>query len=312
MPLTFRQAIPVLVASALVAPAFAAQEINLSYRWQAGDKLSYSMTSESTQDQTAMGQQSHTSASTTQVIAIEVISVDENGNSTIKQKTESVKISMTAPGGIEMNYDSEAESNASAANNPTIASLAALDGSEFTVVIAPDGSVVDLPDYDDWKQNAMTSATPDQKRLLASAPDKDALSKNIEGTYKALAGKTVKKGEGWTTEMRNEFGGGAAMVFTFDNTVVEIAPRSGDKQADIQTVGKIDLEAPANPNMEFKITEQKLTGKSTYSSEKGAIISSTGSMHLVMAAGMPGASPMMTMTTDQHSEMKLLSFERGG
>lgn len=311
MPLTFRNAVPVLVATAFVAPALA-QEINLSYRWQAGDKLTYSMTSQSTQDQTAMGQQSKNAATTEQVVSVEVISVDEDGKSTIRHTTESVKVTLSGPGGVEMNYDSEAESNAAAAGNQTIASMAALDGAAIIVVLAPDGSVVDLPEYDQWRQDAMANGTPEQKRFLASAPDKETLRKNLEGTYRALAGKSIAKGEGWTTEMRNEFAAGAYMTFTFENTVADIATRSGDKQADIKTTGSIDLKAPADSPMEFNITEQKLDGASVYSSEKGAIVSSSGSMHMVITGGFPGADPMMTLVMEQTSEMKLLSFERGG
>lgn len=309
MRTVFRKAAPVLAAAAFAANA---QEIDLSYAWQAGDKLTYAMTNVSTQDQTAMGNQSKTDSSSEQVITIEVLGVDAEGNSTIRQTVDSIKMSVNNSNGMEMSYDSDAESNASAAANPAVASLAALDGAVFTVVLGPDGSVIDLPDYEQWRQESGADATPEQMALLAAAPDKDALMQNLEGAYKTLAGKTMSRGEAWTTEMRNEFAPGAFMVFSFENTVAAVENRSGDKQADIHTTGKIDLTTPANSPMELKISEQDIKGVSTYSSEKGAMTSSEGSVRMVMTGGFPGAEPMMNMTMNQTSTMKLVSFERGG
>ncbi len=309
MPLTFRHALPALVAAATLAAPAAAQEIDLSYTWQAGDTLTYAMTSESSQAQTGMANQS-TSANSQQVLAIEVLSVDAEGVSTIRQTTKSMKVNVTKPSGVELSYDSEAESNASAAADPMIASLAALDGSEFTIVLGPDGSVIDIPDYDAWREGA--NAGDGAKPFLSAAPPKDALMKNIEGAYKTLAGKTIAQGESWTTEMRNEFAPGASMTFSFENTVAAIATRSGDKQADIETTGTIDLQPPAGSPMEIKLAEQEITGNSVFSSEKGAVVSSQGAVHMVMTVGPPGAGAMMTMTMDQKSTLKLLTFERGG
>ncbi len=312
MSLTFRQSIPALAAAALLAAPAGAQEIDLSYAWQAGDKLTYAMTSEASQDQQAMGQKSVTNSNSEQVMLIEVLEVDADGNSTIRQTTESIKVNVSGPNGMETSYDSEAESNASAAGNPMVASMAALDGATYTIILAPDGSVIDLPDYDEWKAEAMSSATAQQKAMMAAAPAKEDLMKSIEGAYKTLAGKTVAKGEGWTTEMRNEFAPGASMTFTFEHTVAAIESRSGEKQADIETSGNIDLQPPPGSPMELKITEQEITGVSTFSAEKGVVVSSNGSMRMVMTGGFPGSDPMMTMVMNQKSTMKLVSFERGG
>lgn len=211
---------------------------------------------------------------------------DKDGNWTLKQKIEGVKMSIDI-GGNKIEYDSTKDS--AAANNPLSDFFKQLVGSEFKLTIDKDTlKVKDISGRTEFIKK-LAQANPQMEPLLNQILSDQALKEMADPTFAAVPNKDVSKGATWTRDSKLNMG----PIGSYDNTYKYTYEGKDDKQKNLDRI-KVDTTLKYTPPAEaqgatnplpFKIKSANLTssdagGTILFNQDKGRIESSDLSLTL--------------------------------
>lgn len=255
-----------IVGLALAPFTAEAQQVELRYQYEEGAELRYEMVSTST---TAMPGMGDVRQEQRQVIRMDVLSVDGEGNARIRHTVESIRLDMVTPMGTQ-SYDSE---SGEAPTDPAMAPLAAMAGSSSEVVVGPDGSLVDAGDLQSWIEQLLEGLDAETRAQVGEFLDAEALESMMEQSFQALPPSRMAPGETWELDfsMPMPFGtlsaalvhtldavetreGREVALFTMTGTLGDFEPEPGNPMAGMLGIGGGDLSG----RMEFDLTSGML------------------------------------------------------
>ncbi len=213
---------------------------------------------------------------------------DKDGNWTLKQKIEGVKMSINI-GGNPIEYDSTKDT---AGSNPLSDFFKNLVGSEFTLTVDKDTlKVKDISGRSEFIKK-LAAANPQMEPLLNQILSDQALKEMADPTFAAVPNKEVKKGDAaatWTRDSKLNMG----PIGRYENSYKYTYDGKDEKQKGLDRI-KVDTtlkyipteeaQGTANP-LPFKIKSANLTssdagGTILFNEDKGRIESSDLSLTL--------------------------------
>ncbi len=255
-----------IVGLALAPLTAEAQQVELRYQYEEGAELRYEMVSTSTTGMPGMGDVRQEQR---QVIRMNVLSVDGEGNARIRHTVESIRLDMVTPMGTQ-SYDSE---SGNAPTDPAMAPLAAMAGISSEVVIRPDGSLVDAGDLQSWIEQMLQGLDAEARAQVEGLLDAEALEGMMEQSFQALPPSRMAVGDTWeqSFSMPMPFGtlsaalvhtldavetreGREVALFTMTGTLGDFEPEPGNPMAGMLGIGGGDLSG----RMEFDLTSGML------------------------------------------------------
>jgi hypothetical protein len=244
-----------VAALALVAtlPLAAQDKVNLAWKLEKDKPFYQEMTTTATQSMKVMGQDVTQKQTQTFIFGFTPVSVDANGNWTIKQKIEGVKITIDINNNA-VSYDS---TNAAGANNALSEFFKQLVGAEFTLTVDKNMKVTKVEGRDEFIKK-LGGANAQMEPLLKKILNDDALKQMADPTFGVLPGKEVAKGEKWTRESKMSLGpiGGYNSTFTY---TYEGKDEKDANRAKIKVESKLEYVMPTEAEgLPFKITGANL------------------------------------------------------
>ena len=242
MPIAPKWSLAVAATALLaLAPASTARaQVKLEPKWSEAQKLVTDGTSEIRQTISLAGTDIDTQQETVTKLGMTTGKRREDGNLPVIVKIESLKVSITAPGGIAISFDSESPAPKEDEGQFAMVTAAyrALAGSTYTVLIDESGEVSGVEG---------TEATVDKARnanqQAGEALESQLSSKVISGEFsqelKKYPEEPVNPGATWTRTEKRPLGGG--QVLTFDRKYEYV----GTLEQDGKTLDKISMTATA-------------------------------------------------------------------
>jgi len=284
----------VAAVAVLSMPCFASAPVDLVYKFASDKPMTVEMVQEMTQDQNVQGQSMQTSSTTTTRMKTKRVKLNEDGSVLIDNTTESIKFTMSAPG-MDMSYDSTNPADESKLSDPTIASIAGLAGMKVQLLIAGDGTVLDVPNIGELKAKIDAMTDPAAKAGASAMADKSSIIANNEMNYKLMPNEAVEVGDEWSREFIIPFAMGS-MTMNFDLTLDAV--KSGI--ASISIDGTMSMAPIENQGVTITMTNALVEGSIKFNIEEGTMdlmdMTTTMDMTGTMAA-MP--DPILTMTMTQ-------------
>lgn len=291
--------LPSLLAGALLLQAAPAdvtgQAVTLRYGFTEGMDLRYEMVQSSSTELPGMGALVQEQR---QVLRMEVLSVDAEGNARIRQTIERIQIDMNSPMGNQ-SWDSE---DASGAPAPEFGGVAAMIGHGLTFTLRPDGSLLDAGDTGAWFDRMMADADPEVREILGQTMSGEAIEGLISQSFQPLGPGPISPGESWdhVVDLPLPFG---RMTSTTVYTLEGVETVDGRRVATLAVSGRIgELVAEEGNPMAAMVQIQggDISGRVLFDLDRGIFLSSRTETTLQMAA------MGQAMGTSNRVEMRLL------
>jgi hypothetical protein len=185
------------------------------------------------------------------------VSVDKDGNWTLRQKIEGVKMSIDI-GGNRIEYDSTREGGAA---NPLSDFFKQLVGSEFTLALDKDLKVTRIEGRDAFVKKLAT-ASPQMEPLLNQILTDEALKEMGTLAFGATPGKEVRRGETWSRRSDLDLG----PVGRYEQTYEYTYEGKDEGQGLILITTDLKYRPPAEgtaaePALPYRIKGAELTAK---------------------------------------------------
>lgn len=284
-------------------PCLGAEPVHLGYKFEAGAPIRHQMVQEMTQTQSIQGQQMESSSKTTTEMSTELLGTNEDGSVLIGTTTKSVAMTVNAPG-MDMSYDSTNPGDKSKVSDPAVASVAGMVGLQIQLHIAPDGTVLDVPNMDAIQSKIDAMTDPAMKAAMDMSMGKDEIMASNEMNYKLLPEKAVEVGDTWKREFKVPMGFGD-MTISMDMTLKAVK----DGIASIAIDGSISMPQVKEQGMTMNLTGSKLGGTLEFNIDDGVQESYDLNTSMDMSAtmdGMEGAPPVFSMNMNQHVKLTRL------
>lgn len=248
----------VAVLALVTVCAFAQDKVKLEWKFEKDKPFYQEMTTVTSQTMTVMGQTVTQKQNQTFYFSYTPKSVDKDGNWTITQKIEGVKITIDI-NSQPISYDS---TNPASANNALAEFFKQLVGTEFTLTIDKSMKVTKVEGKDTFIKN-LVQTNSQMETLLKKILSDDTLKQMADPTFGMIPGKEVTKGETWkkTSSLnlgpigsyKNEY------TFTFEGKDKDLAKIKVDTKLEyISPTGEAE-----GSTLPFKIKSAKLTSKNS-------------------------------------------------
>lgn len=265
-----------------VSSAAAQDKVNLSWKLEKDKPFYQEMRTTANQSMKVMGQDVTQKQTQTFHFSYTPVSVDDNGNWTIKQKIEGVVITIDINNNA-VSYDS---TNPSAANNALSEFFKQLVGAEFTITLDKNFKVTKVEGRDEFIRK-LGSANAQMEPLLKKILNDDALKQMADPTFGVIPNKEVTKGEKWTKTMDLNLGpiGG----YTSTQTITYEGPdEKNPKLQKLKVETKLEYKTPGDADsgaLPFKIKSANLkadsaTGTILFDAAAGRIVESDVKLQL--------------------------------
>jgi hypothetical protein len=263
-------------------PAASGGSADLKWKFEKGKTFYQDMTTETKQTMKVMGMDIAQNQKQTFIFAWTPKDQDKDGNWTIQQKIEAVKMDIDI-GGNKVAYDSTKDTGTA---NPLADFFKALVGSEFTLTVSPDGKVTKVEGRDEFLKKLVT-ANQQMEPMLKQILSDDALKQMAEPAFAVVPNKAVKKGDSWTRESKLNMGPIGSYDTTYKYTFEGQDPK--DKALDkisVETTLKYTPPAEGTATqLPFKIKKADLKsseakGSVLFNPAKGRVASSELSLKL--------------------------------
>jgi Family of unknown function (DUF6263) len=297
----------VVVGLSCVALAWAqtAQaQVKLEHKFPEGKTLRYKTTSKTSQVLTLGAQEIETKSSQTVTVSSKVGKKRDDSSVPVEQKVESLKVELSLPGGIDVNYDSN-DPNAKI-DNPQLAFLeevfklsAAID---YTLVLDNQNKVKAVEGSEKLLEKA-DQLSPQARTAVRSRLESDTLKKSFEQEMRHLPDVLARPGESWERTEVLDVGSGQTLTFQKKYEYVG-TEKVGDKTLDKITSKTTKAELKQDPAVEavVKLLKSDVKVESSggtilFDREAGHVVSSRGSIHIkgdnmtfsIMGMEVPGA-----------------------
>jgi hypothetical protein len=271
-----------VAAFALVAalPLAAQDKVNLAWKLEKDKPFYQEMTTTANQNMKVMGQDVTQKQTQTFFFGFTPTAQDANGNWTIKQKIEGVKITIDINNNA-VSYDS---TNPAGTNNALSEFFKQLVGAEFTLTVDKTMKVTKVEGRDEFIKK-LGGANSQMEPLLKKILNDDALKEMADPTFGVLPGKEVTKGEKWTRKADLKLGpiGGYTSTFNYTYDGADEKDKNLSKiKVDSTLVYNLPTESEGLP---FKIKSASLKSENAggtikFDNAKGRIAESDLKMQL--------------------------------
>jgi hypothetical protein len=308
-----RWALALSTLVALALPAFGQDTANLKWKFEVNKPFYQEMTTTTNQTMKVMNSDVVQKQAQTFYFSWTPTAEDKDGNWTIKQTIEGVKMNINI-GGQNIDYDSTKEATA---QNPLGDFFKQLVSSSFTLTLDKGMKVTKIDGRADFIKK-LAAANPQMEPLLNQILSEQALKDMADPTFAAIPNKEVKKDESWTKESKLDMGPIGTYETSYKYTYAgknTDGATDQDKKLDkikVETTLKYNPPDPAaNSPLPFKIKQAELTSKDAggtilFNAEKGRIESS--SMHLTLTGKLKieigGQTTDVDLTQTQTTEVK--------
>ncbi len=259
----------------------AEESVWIGLKLEVGETFYQEMTTDTTQKMTVMGQNITTVQKATNFLSFTPVDHDKDGNWTVKQRTNGLKMEIEI-GGNKISFDSTKEEGQA---NPLSDFYKGLVGSEFTLTIDKDMKISKIEGRDEFIKKLVKENEGREPFLKATVSD-EALKQMSDPAFSAIPNKAVKKGDTW--EKNTTLDMGPIGTFDMNNKFTYVGSR--DKKLQKIEVDSILNYIPPGPSLggalPFKILKADLISKESkgdilFDSDKGRVVSSTMTIRLI-------------------------------
>jgi Family of unknown function (DUF6263) len=301
-----RWLVVVPVLTFLVAGARAQTPVDLKWKFEKGKPFYQEMTTDTTQKMTVMGQNITQVQKVTFFLSWTPVDKDKDGNWTIKQKIDGLKMEIEI-GGNKIPFDSTKDTGGT---NPLSDFFKALVGSEFTLTIDKDMKITKIEGRDEFLKK-LVKENQAMEPLLKTILSDEALKQMSDPAFAAIPDKPVKKGDTWDKKSSLNMGPIGSFETNYKYTY------DGPDEKKLQKI-KVDTTlkyVPPGPNaggaLPFKILKADLNSKESkgdilFDSEKGRVGGSNMTMKLAgtLTIEIGGMSSDVTLDQTQTTTVK--------
>jgi hypothetical protein len=246
-----------ILAVAATSAVDAQDKVNLAWKLEKDKPFYQELTTTSNQSIKVMGQEVTQKQTQTFYFSYTPNAVDSNGNWTVTQKVEGVKITVDI-NNQPFSYDST--STAATQTSPLSEYFKQLIGAEFKLTIDKTMKVTKVDNRDEFLRKLGSSSTA-MEPLLKKILNDDALKQMADPTFGMMPNKEVTKGETWKKESKLSLG----PIGGYNNTYTFTYDGKDPKDANIAIIKvdtKLNYESPTEAEgLPFKITSANLTSK---------------------------------------------------
>jgi hypothetical protein len=190
-------------------------QVKLEHKFREGNKLTYKTTSKTHQELTLMGMEIPTGEDRTMVSSLSVGQRRADSSLPVERKVESLRLTISLPGGNNLNYDSS-DPNVKI-DNPDLAFLGGLFklASEVVYTIVLDGqNKVKAIEGTERLQEKADKLDPMARDLIRAQFESDKLKRAFEQELHVLPDVLARPGEPWERTEILEIGGGQTLTFS--------------------------------------------------------------------------------------------------
>jgi hypothetical protein len=228
-----------------------------------------------------------------------------DGGVPVVQKTETLQLNLSLPGGLSFNFDSGNPSTDTAIPQLKAVAefLAKMSKAELNVVYGADGKIKEIK----WKDDAFANVDP----MYKSEVDPETLKKTMQQELDRLPGKVVNKGDSWTRTEEVNLGGSQKMTVESEYTYTGPGTVDGKAVEQIAVKAKsvkLTMDAPTADGVLFKNAEVSVkdsSGTLSYDPALKMITRSESAMHLTGKLTLEVAG--MELATDLDLKMNVKS-----
>jgi Family of unknown function (DUF6263) len=275
------------------------ESVWLCWKFEVGKPFYQEMTTETKLDMKVMGQSVTHNQKVTFYMSWNPVACDKDGNWTVKQKIEGVKMDVEI-GGNKVPFDSTEKGGG---GNPLV-------GSEFTLTIDKTMSITKVEGRDECLKKLIEKNKQDDP-LLKIILD-EALKQMSESLFSVVPEKPVKKGDSWTKTSLVKMGPIASLETNYQYTY-EGPDESRLQKIKIETTMKYNPPGPnADGPLPFKIVKadlssKELNGRILFDATKGRVRSSDITMHLTgtLTLEIGGMASEVTLDQTQTTKVKI-------
>jgi len=296
-----------VAAVALPCVLAAGEPVHMAYQFGLDEPVHYQMIQEVNQTQSVGGQSSESNSTIKQRSKTELLELRDDGSLIIANTQESIAVSIDG-GGITINYNSENPDDQAQLSNPMVASFAAMKGMQVQIQLAPDGTVLDIPNIDELNKLVDAMTDPNIQAGVRPMMQRDTLVALNEANYKLLPQQDVEVGDQWQRSYDIPFAFGK-MTMTFDLTLDKVTKVDDERMAQVSLVGQIeipDMNDENEPQISTKITTSSIIGSFTFDLDDGEMDSMNTTMSMAIVSTMAGVPEPFTITTEQKVRLNRL------
>jgi len=270
----------------------AQEKTQMKLRLNQGDEYMIKQTMEQEMTQQLMGEKMEMSQNSVMESSIKVISVDQEGNMTLKTVLDSVKTKIESLGNV-IEYDSK---NPPENPDPMLEGFEGLVGKEYTMVISPKGKVLELKGLEDALSGMFDENNPDQAASDAGTDQfnemfgDEGMKQIMENIYSPFPAEPVGVGDKWETTAKLP----NPMMALVMNNVATLTDRSNglvtiEMDSTISTDEEGSSKAFGAMNMSSKITSGQQHAVSQFDENSGWLVRSdvTQEISMEMKLDMP-------------------------
>ena len=311
------------LASALfVAGPVQAQEL-LRWGFQDGDTWEYRMTQNvstrvdplrSPETGQLSGQSMQQSQIQTVTLEAAVQQVDADGNITVDWTYTRIQMSAElAETSLEWDSDRPDSTLAGTPQASMIAPLQAMLGRTLTVVMTPRGEILEWSGGEAMLAAMLEGMDPAMSLMmeeqLGPMFDGEQMASQFMGGATTFPESPMAVGDSWTARSEVPLPMLGNMVSEIRNTVTEFGNQSGERVVLIVHEGTMELDAPElGPDLPMTITlnEGSQSGSTTFSLDRGLILSTTNTTEQAMTSSMPAMGIRMQTRTEGSIVLELV------
>jgi hypothetical protein len=296
------------VAALFAVSALGQDTVDLKLKLEKGKTVYQEVTTDTKQDMSVMGMKISQSQKQTFFFSWTPKDKDKDGNWTVTQKIEGVKLDLEI-GGTKIPFDS---TSPSAAGGPLADFFKALVGSELTLTLDKDMKVTKIEGREEFLKK-LTSTNQQMEPLLKQILSDDSLKQMADPTFSVVPGKPVKKDDTWERTSTLNLG----PIGSFETKYKYTDEGADEKDKKLRKI-KFDTTlkytppaATAGAGLPFKILSADLQGKDStgtllFDVDKGRVASTNASTKLAgkLSIEIGGMASTVELEQSQTTTMK--------
>ena len=262
-------------------------QVKLEYKFPEGKALRYKTSTKTTQTLTLAGQNIDTESSQTLTVSSKVGKRRDDSSVPVEQKIESLKVELSLPGGISVNFDTS-DPNAKI-ENEQLAFLGEVfkltSEIQYTVVLDNQNKVKAIEGSEKLLEKA-EKLSPPARNAIRSRIEADTLKKSFEQELRHLPDILTRPGESWERTEVLDVGSGQTLTFQRKYEYVG-TEKIGDKTLDKITgkTTKVELKQDPAAEADLKLVKSDVKVESAdatilFDREAGHVVSSRGKVRI--------------------------------
>jgi hypothetical protein len=276
-----------LACLALVWSQPAHAQVKLQHKFPEGKTFKSKTTAKTHQILTLMGQDLETTENESVTTSRTVGKRRDDSSVPVEEKVESLHVELTAPGGINLTYDS---SNPDAKiENPAIEFLGEVfklaGETRYTVVLDEENKIKAIEGTEKLREKA-EKLSPQAQELIRSHFESDKLKRDFEQELRHLPDVLTRPGDTWDRTEIADIGSGQTLTFQKKYSYAGTETK-GDKTLDKITskTTKVELKQDAGGNPQLKLVKSEVGVDSSdetilFDREEGQVVSSQGKIRI--------------------------------